>query len=139
MGESAVRGRDLFFGKANCTKCHVGPNLTDESYRNLGVGINADKPDLGRFDVTKDEKDKGRFKTPTIRNVAETAPYMHDGSVDTLEEVVLVYNGGGVKNPNLDEKIKPLGLSDKEIQDLVEFMKACTGDFPAIETGRLPK
>jgi cytochrome c peroxidase len=79
MSDAAVRGRNLFFGKANCSACHVGANLSDESYRNLGVGMDSEAPDLGRYEVTKDEKDKGKFKTPTCRNVAETAPYMHDG------------------------------------------------------------
>ena len=80
MSESAMRGREIFFtDKGSCTACHVGPNLTDELYHNLGVGMDAEKPDLGRYDVTKEEKDKGAFKTPTIRNVALSAPYMHDG------------------------------------------------------------
>ncbi|MCA9204888.1 MAG: cytochrome-c peroxidase, partial [Planctomycetales bacterium] len=89
MSESAKRGRELFFSqKAGCTACHVGPNLTDEKYHNLGVGMDAAEPDLGRFAVTNEEKDRGAFKTPTIRNVALTAPYMHDGSQKTLAEVV---------------------------------------------------
>ena len=79
------------------------PNFTDEKYHNLGVGMDAEKPDLGRFDVTKDEKDKGAFKTPTIRNVALTAPYMHDGSQKTLEEVVEWYAKGGHPNQWLDK------------------------------------
>jgi cytochrome c peroxidase len=138
MSESAVRGQDLYFGKASCSACHVGANLTDEAFHNLGVGISAEKPDLGRFDVTKDPKDRGAFKTPTIRNVAQTAPYMHDGSIATLEEVVAFYNSGGEANPTLDPKIRRLGLTDAESADLVEFMRACTGSFPPVETGRLP-
>ena len=138
MTEPAVRGRDLYFGKAACSACHVGANLTDEAYHNLGVGMAAEKPDLGRFEVTKDAKDKGAFKTPTIRNVAQTAPYMHDGSVATLEEVIDLYDKGGHANPSLDPKIKPLGLTPQERTDLVEFLRACTGSFPPIETGRLP-
>ncbi|MCE9637977.1 MAG: c-type cytochrome [Planctomycetes bacterium] len=139
MSASAIRGRDLYFGKANCTKCHVGPNLTDESYRNIGVGMDAKEPDLGRFVVTKVERDRGAFKTPTVRNVAETAPYMHDGSMATLEEVVEWYNKGGHPNQWLDENMKPLGLTPEEKTDLVDFMKACTGAFPPVETGRLPR
>jgi cytochrome c peroxidase len=138
ISESAVRGRDLFFGKANCTACHVGANLADEKYHNLGVGMTAAEPDLGRFVVTKDEKDTGAFKTPTVRNVALTAPYMHDGSQATLEEVVEWYDKGGHPNPHLSDKIKPLNLTDQEQADLVEFMKACTSDTPPVETGRLP-
>ncbi|MBX9792257.1 MAG: c-type cytochrome [Pirellulales bacterium] len=140
MSESARRGRDLFFGeKASCTACHVGPNLSDEKYHNLGVGMAADKPDLGRFVVSNVETDKGAFKTPTIRNVEKSAPYMHDGSQKTLEEVVEWYNKGGHPNQWLDSKIKKLDLTEQEEQDLVEFMKACTGEFPKVETARLPQ
>jgi len=138
MSESARRGRELFFGKANCTACHVGANLADEKYHNLGVGMDAPEPDLGRFVVTKDEKDTGAFKTPTVRNVALTAPYMHDGSQATLEEVVEWYDRGGHPNPHLSDKIKPLALTAEEKADLVEFMKACTGPTTVVETGRLP-
>ena len=138
MSESAKRGRDLFFGKANCTACHVGANLADEQYHNLGVGMDAEEPDLGRFVVTNEEKDKGAFKTPTVRNVALTAPYMHDGSQATLEEVVAWYDKGGHPNSWLSDKIKPLNLTEQERADLVDFMKACTSDTPQVETGRLP-
>ena len=138
MSDSAKRGRDLFFGKANCSACHVGANLADEQYHNLGVGMTADQPDLGRFTVTKHEPDTGAFKTPTIRNVALTAPYMHDGSQATLEEVVEWYDKGGHPNPHLSGKIKPLNLAAAEQADLVEFMKACTSDTTPVEAGRLP-
>lgn len=140
MSEEAKRGRDLFFGqKAGCTACHVGPNLSDEKYHNLGVGMDAKEPDLGRSVVTKDDKDRGAFKTPTVRNVELSAPYMHDGSQKTLEEVVDWYAKGGHPNPNLDEKIKKLELTDQDKKDLVEFMKACTGEFPEVQTDRLPE
>jgi len=139
MSESAVRGRDLFFSmRVNCAACHVGANLTDEKYHNLGVGMDKLQPDLGRYAQTKNEKDKGAFKTPTIRNVAQTGPYMHDGSQKTLEEVVAWYDKGGHPNPHLDEKVKPLKLTKQEQKDLVEFLKACTGDFPPVNPGRLP-
>jgi cytochrome c peroxidase len=139
MSESAIRGRELFFGaKGGCTACHVGPNLSDEKYHNLGVGMDKEKPDLGRFEVTKDEKDKGAFKTPTVRNVVHTAPYMHDGSQKTLEEVVEWYDKGGHPNPLLSDKIKKLNLNEQERKDLVEFMKAVTGEFPKVAQGRLP-
>jgi cytochrome c peroxidase len=140
MSESARRGRDLFFGdKASCTACHVGPNLTDEKYHNLGVGMSAERPDLGRYEISKVEAEKGAFKTPTIRNVALSAPYMHDGSQKTLEEVMAWYDKGGHPNQWLDTKIKKLDLTDQEEQDIVEFMKACTGEFPKIEAARLPQ
>lgn len=140
ISAEAKRGRELFFTeKANCTACHVGANFTDEKYHNLGVGMDKEKPDLGRFEVTKDEKDKGGFKTPTVRNIALTAPYMHDGSQATLEEVVAWYDKGGHANPTLSDKVKKLGLSDQEKKDLVEFMKALTGEFPKVRQDRLPK
>jgi cytochrome c peroxidase len=138
MSESAQRGRELFFGKANCSACHVGANLADEKYHNIGIGMDKPEPDLGRFVVTKDPADTGAFKTPTVRNVALTAPYMHDGSVATLEEVVEWYDKGGHANPHLSDKIKPLNLTKQEQADLVEFMKACTGPTTPVETGRLP-
>ena len=139
MSESAKRGREIFFTeKGNCTACHVGANLADEKYHNLGIGMDKPEPDLGRFVVTHDEQDKGGFKTPTVRNVALTAPYMHDGSLATLEEVVEWYDKGGHPNPHLSDKIKPLNLTAQDKADLVEFMKACTGPTPTVETSRLP-
>jgi len=139
MSEAAKRGREIFFGdRGNCTACHVGANLADELYHNLGVGMDKENPDLGRFVVTKNEKDTGAFKTPTVRNVALSAPYMHDGSVATLEEVVDWYDKGGHPNPHLSDKIKPLTLSAQDKADLVAFMQACTGPTPSVETSRLP-
>jgi cytochrome c peroxidase len=139
MSEEAKRGRDIFFSeKGNCTACHVGANLADEKYHNIGIGMDKSEPDVGRFAVTKDPKDTGGFKTPTVRNVALSAPYMHDGSVATLEEVVEWYDKGGHPNPHLSEKIRPLKLSAQEKSDLVAFMKACTGPTPSVETSRLP-
>ena len=113
-------------------------DLADEQYHNIGIGMDKPEPDLGRFVVTKDAKDTGAFKTPTVRNVALTAPYMHDGSVATLEEVVEWYDKGGHPNPHLSDKIKPLNLTAEERADLVAFMQACTGPTPPVETGRLP-
>ncbi|MEZ6041419.1 MAG: cytochrome c peroxidase [Planctomycetaceae bacterium] len=140
MSESAVRGMELFFSKrVGCSNCHVGANLADEQYHNLGVGMDAAEPDLGRFVVTNVEKDKGAFKTPTIRNVALSAPYMHDGSLPTLEAVVEHYNVGGTKNKWLSDKMTPLNLNAQEKLDLVEFMRACTGSFPYVTSGRLPE
>lgn len=141
MSESARRGRELFFSeKASCTACHAGANFADEKYHNLGVGMTAAQPDLGRFVVTKLEADKGAFKTPTCRNVALSAPYMHDGSQATLEEVVEWYDKGGHPNPQLSDKIKKLGLTEQEKKDLVAFMReGLTSPFPKIERERLPK
>ncbi len=140
MSDSAKRGRELYFtDKANCSACHVGANLTDEKYHNIGVGMDKEKPDIGREEVSKDAKDHGAFKTPTIRNVALSAPYMHDGGQKTLEEVVEWYAKGGHPNPALSDKIKKLNLTPQDKQDLVEFMKACTGDFPLVNRDRLPE
>lgn len=139
ISESAIRGGKLFFSdKAGCTACHLGANFTDEKYHNLGVGMDAAEPDLGRFVVSKAEIDKGAFKTPTCRNVAQTAPYMHDGSQKTLEEVVEWYAKGGHPNQWLSEKVKKLDLTDQDKADLVAFMKeGLTGDFPQVEEDRL--
>jgi cytochrome c peroxidase len=140
MSESAKRGRTLFFStKSNCTACHVGVNFTDELYHNLGVGMDKPMPDLGRFDQTKLDKDRGAFKTPTVRNIAQSGPYMHDGSQATLEEVVEWYAKGGHPNPHLSDKIKKLDLTAQDKADLVEFMKALTGSFPKVETAKLPE
>lgn len=138
ISKSAIRGRDLFFGKANCTACHAGANFTDEKYHNIGIGMDKPKPDLGRFEVTKDAKDKGAFKTPTVRNVASTGPYMHDGSLKTLEEVVDWYDKGGHANPSLSEKIKKLNLTAQEKEDLVAYMQALHGDLTKVRVDRLP-
>ncbi|REJ66947.1 MAG: cytochrome-c peroxidase [Planctomycetota bacterium] len=140
MSESAIRGREIFFGnRGQCTACHVGANLSDEKYHNLGVGMDKEKPDLGRFEVTKVAADTGAFKTPTIRNVALTAPYMHDGSQKTLAEVVAWYNEGGHPNEHLSKDVRKLNLSEQDMKDLVAFMEACTGEFTPVEQGRLPE
>jgi cytochrome c peroxidase len=140
MTEQEIRGRDLFFGKANCTRCHAGPNFSDSMFHNLGVGQNKLQPDPGRFAVTKAKEDRGAFKTPTVRDIAKTAPYMHDGSEKTLEDVVEFYVKGGVKNPNLDTRMEPLNLTAQEKADLVAFMKALDGDpYPMVAPPELPK
>jgi cytochrome c peroxidase len=133
LSPAAVRGAALFDGKANCRTCHTGFNFTDESYHNLGVGMTGPKPDLGRYEITKVDSDRGAFKTPTLRDVALTAPYMHDGSEATLREVVEFYNRGGNKNPWLSKEIKPLGLSPREVDDLVAFLESLTGDVTGLE------
>jgi len=140
ISESAQRGGALFFSdKAGCTACHVGANFTDEKYHNIGVGMDAKEPDFGRYEITKSEKDKGAFKTPTVRNVTITWHYMHDGSQKTLKEVVEFYDKGGHPNQWLDEKIKALKLTAQEKADLVEFMKSLTGPLPDVQSGRLPE
>jgi cytochrome c peroxidase len=125
---AAKRGLTLFEGKARCVTCHAGFNFTDESYHNLGVGMNREKPDLGRFTVTKRDEHKGAFKTPTLRDVARRPPYMHDGSMTSLAQVIGFYNEGGVKNEWLSGEMKPLGLNATEMTDLVAFLEALTGE-----------
>jgi cytochrome c peroxidase len=138
ISASAMRGRELFFGKANCTACHAGANFSDEKYHNIGIGMDKPNPDLGRFSQTKVEKDKGAFKTPTVRNVSQTGPYMHDGSLKTLEDVVEWYNKGGHPNPYLSDKMKKLNLTAQEKEDVVAYMKALQGPLPNVRTDRLP-
>lgn len=121
------RGFDVFKGKGRCMICHGGNNFTDELFHNLGVGMDKPTPDLGRYSQTKAERDKGAFKTPTLRDIASTGPYMHDGSEKTLEDVVEFYNRGGVPNSHLDMAVKKLGLNQGEKQDLVAFMKSLGG------------
>lgn len=141
MSESARRGRELFFTeKANCTACHAGANFTDEKYHNLGVGMDKEEPDLGRFKVTMEDKDRGAFKTPTVRNASLSAPYMHDGSQATLDEVVEWYAKGGHPNDYLSDKMKKLELSDQDKKDLIAFMvEGLTSDFPQVQMARLPE
>jgi cytochrome c peroxidase len=134
--ESAVdaevkRGDALFFSKAGCNQCHFGQNFTDSAFHNLGVGWDSRTGrfrDEGRFAVTKTDNDRGAFKTPTLRDVSLHGPYMHDGSVSTLRAVVEIYNRGGIPSQHLDPKIKPLGLTGSEIDALVKFIEALTGE-----------
>jgi len=140
MDETAVRGRALFKGKARCILCHNGSNFTDNQFHNLGVPqVGPAKEDLGRYNVTRAEKDKGSFKTPTLRSIIETAPYMHDGAFKTLEEVVDFLNEGGGANRNLSALMKPLNLTAEEKTDLVAFLKALTGEPIKFQMPKLPK
>jgi cytochrome c peroxidase len=137
MSESAQRGLRLFEDKAMCSRCHAGFNFTGEGFRNIGVGMDKPNPDLGRYAVTGEDADRGAFKIPTLRDVARRGPYMHDGSEWTLADVVDYYDRGGVKNPWLSADMKPLGLTAQERADLVEFMKALSGEIDP-EVGRPP-
>lgn len=139
MPASAVSGMNLFFGKAKCSICHNGPALTDSGFHNIGVKQHGPmKEDLGRFNVSKDDFDKGAFKTPGLRSVSLTAPYMHDGSEATLKDVVAFYNRGGDVAENRSAFITPLELSEQEMLDLVEFLKALEGEPLKIKTPELP-
>ena len=136
LSEDAKKGRTLFFGNGFCNNCHKGPNLTDSDFHNLGVGWDETTQtfaDEGRYAVTKEDKDKGAFKTPSIRDVSKRAPYMHDGSMKTLEEVVKFYSKGGTPNPYLDRKIdrrfaEQLDFTDAQVNQLVKFMESLDGE-----------
>jgi cytochrome c peroxidase len=127
LSPSARRGLALFEGKARCAKCHSGFNFTDEGFHNLGVGMDSSKPDLGRHDIVKLPVTRGAFKTPTLRDVALRPPYMHDGSLATLRDVIAFYDRGGIPNPDLSPTMQPLGLDQAEQADLVAFLVSLTG------------
>ena len=141
LSESALRGLKLFTGKAHCTACHSGPNFTDNGFHNLGVSINNPEPDPGREAISGLLGDRGAFKTPTLREIARTAPYMHDGSLATLEDVVEHYDRGGTPNPQLDEEIFPLKLTAEEKADLITFLKEglSSESYPEHEPPELPE
>lgn len=125
LSEQAKRGMQLFFSKrTNCSSCHSGFNFTNYSFENNG--LYEVYYDIGRKRFTGKEEDIARFKVPTLRNIAVTAPYMHDGSIRTLSDVVSHYNTGGAMHKNKSELVKPLGLSRKEQSDLVAFLQSLT-------------
>jgi cytochrome c peroxidase len=131
VSEQVKQGHELFFGKAKCRTCHAGNNFTDSKFHNLGIGwdpVTKQFSDEGRFVVTKNEADRGAFKTPTLRDVTKHPPYVHDGSVSTLKEVVELYNRGGNKNPYLDVKMEPLGLTPAEVDAIVAFLRSLEGE-----------
>jgi cytochrome c peroxidase len=129
LSESQQRGMKIFFSNnARCDSCHDGAAFTTNQFANIGIGMDKPNPDLGRYNVTKKEEEKGAFKTPGLREVARTGPYMHDGSLKTLEEVVEHYDKGGVKNKWLHQDIKPLKLSKQDKTDLVAFLHALNGE-----------
>ena len=128
LSDQQRRGLRIFRGKGNCTACHIGPTFSDENFHNTGVAWRDCKlQDEGRFAITGEAELKGAFKTPTLREAARTAPYMHDGSLATLQDVINFYSDGGRKNPHLDEEIKPRYLTSQEKQDLLAFLQSLTG------------
>jgi cytochrome c peroxidase len=131
LDEASRRGWELFKGKARCTSCHNGPNFSDNRFHNLGV----DDGDKGRAAVTGKARDEGAFKTPTLRDVTRTAPYMHNGQEATLMDVMRYYNKGGARQPNA---LQALGLSDADLADLVAFMYALESPFRAVTLPDLP-
>ena len=135
ISPSAQRGFDLFTGKANCVACHSGPNFSDEGFHNIGL----EGDDLGRFAKLPIKISKGAFKTPTLRDVALVAPYMHNGAYRTLEEVIDHYDRGGDNKDNLDPSMHPLGLTAREKLDLVQFLKTLTGKQVVVTLPQLPQ
>jgi len=117
-------GLRLFRTKAGCTSCHLGPNFTDERFHNTGIGWPGDQ---GRFVVTKHERDRGAFKAPSLREAARTPPYMHDGSLKTIEEVIDYYDKGGKPNSALDPEIRELHLTGEEKAALASFLQSLNG------------
>jgi cytochrome c peroxidase len=132
MSAAAIRGLDVFLNRGKCNGCHVPPMFIDHSYYNLGVGMDKENPDLGRYHVFKMNRTKGKFKTPTVRDIAGTAPYMHDGSYQTLEEVVQLYDDGGIRNRYLSAEVpRRIQLTEQEKKDLVTFLvEGLTSDKP---------
>lgn len=141
FSDSEERGRKLFFtefdptGKvkgAECFHCHAGPNFSNSEFQNNGLDNDLNFKDLGRYNVTKIKEDKAKFKTPSLRNIAVTAPYMHDGRFNSLEEVIEHYNNNVKKSSTLDElmqyNVQPggLGLNTQDKQDLINFLKTLT-------------
>ena len=167
MPHSALRGAELFAGKAGCIQCHGGPLFTDQSYHNIGVPVNPDfesdplrqitlryqhrargvpeevyrnaDRDLGLYYTTKQERDKGKFRTPPLREVGQPGPYMHNGVFTTLTEVVEFYNVGGGADPNKDVALRSLGLEPEEVSDLVAFLESVTGDAIIAQPPDLPE
>ena len=120
LSEIEKQGLALFRGKARCSTCHAGPNFTDENFHNTGIAWRDGK-------LADEGAGEGKFKVPTLREVARTAPYMHDGSLATLEDVVDYYDRGGNANPGLDEDLRPLHLIAEERGALVAFLRSLSG------------
>lgn len=125
LSESEINGMELFFSeRLGCAKCHAGFNFTNYSFEN--IGLYESYTDFGRYRVSLEESDKGKFKVPTLRNVALTAPYMHNGSMATLEEVIAHFQTGGHQHPNKSELVGKFVLSSQEKEDLIHFLHALT-------------
>jgi cytochrome c peroxidase len=127
LSAEAQRGLQLFRGKGNCTACHVGPNFTDEKLHDTGIAWR----NGARFDAGAGN---GTFKTPTLREVARTSPFMHDGSLATLEAVIDFYDQGGHPNPYLDVEIRPIHFTSEDKHDLAAFLDALTGEPDELDT-----
>ncbi|MEJ2180437.1 MAG: cytochrome c peroxidase [Gammaproteobacteria bacterium] len=135
LSTAAKRGFDLFDGKARCSICHQGQNFTDGSFHNIGLN---NGNDIGRYEFVKVKVMKGAFKTPTLREITRTAPYMHNGEYQTLEEVIEHYVKGGLDKSNLSPDMKPVRLTQQEKSDLVDFLKTLSEPSNAITVPVLP-
>ncbi len=137
IGVAAKRGFQIFNGKAHCSACHSGPAFTDGSFHDIGT---AKKDDLGRGRLfPTSEKLRYAFKTPTLRDVARRGPYMHDGSVATLENVIALYDKGGIDRPSRSQLIKPLSLTADEKEDLMAFLQTLSDSSPSAKIPTLPR
>lgn len=133
VSADAVAGFEIFMGKARCALCHTPPVYSDGNFHNIGLEAGKPKPDLGRGAISKDAKDNSAFKTPTLRSVAISGPYFHDGAVASLEEAVRLMAQGGKPDPNRSPLLVDAKLTDREIGQLVEFLRALTSDEPAVK------
>ena len=140
LSPAARRGMQVFLGKGSCAACHIAPDFSDSEFHNIGIGQKKTPPDLGRFEVTHEDRDRGAYRTPNLRQLRYTAPYMHDGSMATLEEVIDFYDRGGDDNAWMDPDVQPLHLSAQEKKDLLAFLDALNAPPPKVEgPKRLPK
>lgn len=141
LSPAAERGHRVFFNRAHCSACHQGPNFTDGAFHNIGVGLDDEQPDEGRRAISQLLGDRGAFKTPTLREIGRTAPYMHDGRFATLEDVIDYYDKGGTPNDQLDEEIYPLQLKPEEKADLAAFLREglSSDGYPLVEPPELPQ
>jgi cytochrome c peroxidase len=138
VDESVKRGFELFRNKAGCAVCHVPPLYTDLKYHNVGIGMDKPEPDVGRSKISQDDKDKGAFKTTTLRSITLHPPYFHDGSAKTLEEAIDYMLTGGKGTDNLDSAFKKVELTPEERTDLIAFVKSLEGERPSFEKPELP-
>jgi len=121
-------GLNFFNGKGECAECHSGPNLTTEKFANLGIGIDQPNPDPGLEAITKKRGDFGKFKAPTLRDLAHRGPYMHDGRFKTVGEVLDFYSRGGLANPHLDTRLTPFYMDEQTKQNLLAFLASLNGE-----------
>jgi len=141
LSDGQKRGMQVFVKKGKCVLCHTPPTFSNGRYYNAGVDADKPKPDPGRHDVTKKDRDFGKVRVPHLRDLVDTGPYFHDGSAKALEDAVALMADGGKDNPHLSSMMKGVRramLTEQDRKDLVEFLKALSGDYPVIEPPQLP-